>query len=292
MSSFICCNPAINPNYISPTLTNNFCNLSSSSNPSSIYQRQKIIQNTVRVKSSLYTMNVGALNVYQTPDPAYQVNWKQFSDRRNPHIQEYVVPSTRSTKHSYTWHRPCCQSPGGKGVDMKHGSYDRYLARIKGKSPLRRGVVPPIVPSIPFNVAFPVYGGKTFKTSIVSGYDCPICLDNDNNKNIYITGNNQKPVLGTDIYKFNIGDFVLVSDNILGGKLIGARVLQVLSNDNYLIQLDINGQQQIVNIDSLFIQPNLTGCTTASCINSNNITIPNITTITTDPTALFERIYI
>jgi hypothetical protein len=26
---------------------------------------------------------------------------------------------------------------GSKGVDMKHGSYDRYLARLKGKSVLR-----------------------------------------------------------------------------------------------------------------------------------------------------------
>jgi hypothetical protein len=34
--------------------------------------------------------------------------------------------------------RPGSMSAGGsKGVDMKHGSYDRYLARLKGKSVLR-----------------------------------------------------------------------------------------------------------------------------------------------------------
>jgi hypothetical protein len=59
-------------------------------------------------------------------------------------------------------------SPGGVGVDIKHNSYDRYLNKIKGKAPLRRGVIPPNYGAqIPFNRAFPVYGGKTFKTSII-----------------------------------------------------------------------------------------------------------------------------
>jgi hypothetical protein len=114
----VCCNPPLNPTQISNNCKGT-CNISSTNNPSSIYQRQKIIQNTVRVRSSLFTMNIGALNVYQKPSSLYQdVNWKQMSDRKIPHIQQTVVPSTKSTKHSYTWHRPGCQSPGGKGVDM------------------------------------------------------------------------------------------------------------------------------------------------------------------------------
>jgi hypothetical protein len=134
-------------------------------------------------------MNIGALNAYQLPDKIYyDVYWKQMSDRKIPHIQDNIVPTTKGRHHSYTWHRPCCQSPGGKGVDMKHGSYDRYLNKIKGKQPLRRGIIPPITPTIIFNRADPIYGGKTFKTNIVSGYNCPICKNENGDENIYIAG--------------------------------------------------------------------------------------------------------
>jgi len=43
------------------------------------------------------------------------------------------------------------------------------LNRLKGKGPVRRGVVPPTFGKpLPFNPAFPIYGGKTMKTSIES----------------------------------------------------------------------------------------------------------------------------
>ena len=49
-----------------------------------------------------------------------------------------VVPSRgNSTKKSITRLRPGSLKPGGFGVDIKHGSYDRYLARLKGKKPLK-----------------------------------------------------------------------------------------------------------------------------------------------------------
>ena len=38
-----------------------------SNTPANQYQRLKIIQNTVRVAASLYTMNLGALNAYSPP---------------------------------------------------------------------------------------------------------------------------------------------------------------------------------------------------------------------------------
>lgn len=285
MSSSICCKPAINPNYI-PINCKGFCNISSSLSSSAIYQRQKIIQNTVRVHSSLYTMNIGGLNVYELPDSTYGVNWKQMSDRRIPHVQKNIVPSGRSTKHSYTWHRPCCQSPGGSGVDMKHGSYDRYLAKLKGKGPLRRGVISQIEPEIKFNRAFPIYGGKTFKTSIVNGYNCPICHENNADNIIY--NSFQKNVFYNDIYKFNQGDFVLTYDDI-HNKLVRAFVVEVLANNNYLIQLETTQVRRIVNVDSLFIQPNITGCAEPIC-GSSNVIVPDVQNITIDPSILFERI--
>ena len=106
---------------------------------------QKRIQNTVRIDGSEYIMNKGALNVYTQPVATYQnVNWNQTSDRAVPGVVHRNVPSHgSSTRSSITRMRPGSMSAastnqqGSKGVDMKHGSYDRYLAKLKGKKPLR-----------------------------------------------------------------------------------------------------------------------------------------------------------
>tara|TARA_B100000085_G_scaffold276930_1_gene296710 strand:- start:1556 stop:1897 length:342 start_codon:yes stop_codon:yes gene_type:complete len=66
----------------------------------------KRIQNTVRVPSSLYSMNLATLNVSQKGD-----KFNGLSDR----TQQSVDPITKAV-----------------GVDVKHGSYARYLARKKG----------------------------------------------------------------------------------------------------------------------------------------------------------------
>lgn len=172
----------------------NAYNNMSSNDPATQYYKQKIIQNTVRVKSSLYTMNLGALNVYQTPNTEYSVvydnnnavpriispgvNWNQMSDRRNPHIQPFRAGSNSSN----IWRKtgPGALSPGGVGVDVKHNSYERYLNRIKGKNPIRRGKIPVgYGKDLPFNRAVPVYGGKTFKMGIVSGCKCPVEHNSD-----------------------------------------------------------------------------------------------------------------
>lgn len=198
-------------------------------NPATQYQRQKIIQNTVRVKSSLYTMNLAALSVYQRPDLIYKlvdnsgatyvvpptVNWNQMSDRKEPHVQVVKTGSgstygASSTKHTITRLRPGALSPGGSGVDIKHNSYERYLNRLKGKGPVRRGVIPPDfgVPYIPFNRAFPIYGGKTIKTSIVSNCNCPVADTNTVvDTKLYQNSDCQNEILNVT-YTFNVGDFV------------------------------------------------------------------------------------
>jgi hypothetical protein len=109
---------------------------------------QKKIQNVVRVDGSEYTMNKGALSVYTQPTAAYNyVNWNQQSDRAVPGVVHRNVPRRgdgSSTRTSITWLRPGSSSAassstmqGSKGVDMKHGSYDRYLAKLKGRKVLR-----------------------------------------------------------------------------------------------------------------------------------------------------------
>jgi hypothetical protein len=103
----------------------------------------KVLENTVRVPSSEYTMNKSALNVYTPPiiNPTkslYGLNWNQMSDRAVPGVVKTNVPSRgNSTRTSITRLKPGSMSAAGKGVDMKHGSYERYLGRLKGKSVLR-----------------------------------------------------------------------------------------------------------------------------------------------------------
>jgi hypothetical protein len=164
-------------------------NLASNS-PASNYQKQKLIQNTVRVASSNYTMNVGALSVYQSPKPQLNVNWNQQSDRAVPHIQTLVSspgtnPGGNSRKRSLTRCRPGALSPGGVGVDIKHNSYDRYLARIKGKAPLRRQLISTY--QIDMSNQYPVRGGKYYKTNIVNGCNCE--TENTAEENAIINAN-------------------------------------------------------------------------------------------------------
>ena len=151
-------------------------------NPALQYHNLKIIQNTVRVPASLYTHDLGALTTYQQPSVVFgNVNWNQMSDRAVRHIQPNMVAGgsfyhSSSTKSTITRCRPGAGCPGGAGVDIKHNSYDRYLNRLKGKGPVRRGVIPPNFGTpLPFNPAYPIYGGKTTKTSIVGdNCVCPI----------------------------------------------------------------------------------------------------------------------
>ena len=135
---------------------------------------QKQIQHTVRVDSSEYIMNKGALSVYTRPVATYQnVNWNQMSDRAVPGVVHRNVPSHgSSTRSSITRMRPGSMSApstvaqGSKGVDMKHGSYDRYLAKLKGKKPLRTET------QVSTANVVPKYGNKTRMFGIAYSDSC------------------------------------------------------------------------------------------------------------------------
>jgi hypothetical protein len=113
----------------------------------------KQIQNDVRVSSSEYAMNKASLSVSRRSRnfslfPAG--TWNQSSDKILPHESKRVVPSHgNSTRSSLTRARPGACAPGGKGVDVKHDSYARYLARLKGKAlksgPINKNVSPKAV---------------------------------------------------------------------------------------------------------------------------------------------------
>jgi hypothetical protein len=94
---------------------------------------QKRIWNQVRVPASMYLMNMGALtSAASRIKNGNNVNWNQSSDQVLAATQTLVQPTHgNSLKRTLTSHRPGAASPGGKGVDVKHDSYARYLNRKK-----------------------------------------------------------------------------------------------------------------------------------------------------------------
>ena len=110
--------------------------------------KQQRIWNTVRVPASLYLSEKAALNVVgssgiginnNSPLVNYNyVNWNQMSDRAKPsrpmpQCQNRNASSgCASTERTQTSMKPGASSVGGLGVDVKHGSYARYLLRLKG----------------------------------------------------------------------------------------------------------------------------------------------------------------
>jgi hypothetical protein len=227
--------------------------------PAEQFQKLKVIQDTVRVHGSLYVANLGPLSAYKKPisDPDlgfYGVCWNQMSDRPVPSVQRASIPTGYATalnrRHtSVTSSKPGSQTPGGKGCDIKHNSYDRYLNRLKGKGPMRRGVVPPnFGKPIPFNPAFPVYGGKTMKTNIIDGCDCPQEKVEEQGLRIY---NNPlwQPYPSSD-YGFAVGSYVYA---IQTGNDFYTRavVISKTEEDVYTIQFDNGVIQTETNVNNL-----------------------------------------
>jgi hypothetical protein len=233
-------------------------------------------------------MNLAALNTYERPNLTYKVvdvagnsyivspgvNWNQMSDRKEPHIQVVNTGAgsgyhSSSTKRTITSNRPGAMSPGGAGVDIKHNSYDRYLNRLKGKAPLRRGVIPPRfgVPYIPFNRAEPIYGGKVVKTSIVNGCNCPIATDNS--ALLYKDSAEQDKILAVE-FKFHVGDFVWarkVGD--LSGELYKATITAI-TNGLYTIKF-VDGTIETVNGEYISIYYDCNGCVSPNITSKYNL---------------------
>jgi len=234
-----------------------------SNTPANQYQRLKLIQNTVRVPSSIYTSNLGPLNAYKQPSTVtHGVCWNQMSDRPVPSVQRATIPtgsnSSLNGRHrSMTSSKPGSQTPGGTGCDIKHNSYDRYLNRLKGKGPLRRGKIPENFGNpIPFNPAFPVYGSKTTKTNIVSGCDCPIANNNEDitqdiNQNIRIYNNPLYYPYPNSQYAFSVGQYVYA---IKPGTDYYSKA-EILAEDgtSYIIEFTDDGRTDTQNIDKLLI---------------------------------------
>ena len=108
-------------------------------NIDSINQR---IYNTVRVSQSEYVMNKSSLTTQNNSRDSNNLNWNTQSDRLLPanSLKNFntFTRNGNSRKSTITSLRPGALTPGGHGVDVKHNSYARYLARKKGKTALKQ----------------------------------------------------------------------------------------------------------------------------------------------------------
>ena len=108
---------------------------------------QKKIQNQLNAPSTLYSTNLRSLTVANEIDNSNTKSWNNASDR----IYDY-----KNSNHK------------NKGVDIKHNSYDRFLARKKSQY-----LKTETIASTSNNV--PLYGNKTRKFSMVLSNRCASC---------------------------------------------------------------------------------------------------------------------
>ena len=245
-------------------MPNNSCRVCriNNSSPAITNQTQKIIQNVVRVKSSLYTMNLAGLNVYQSPSETYQLinqngsiyvvppglNWNQMSDRAKPSNQIVKTGShgSNSLKRTKVSNKPGSMSPGGLGVDIKHNSYERYLNRIKGKGLLKKGIVQ-------MSDGQKMTGGKKCRLAIVNNCNC---INNEVNEDI--EENNYNMLEFDDVmynikYNFKENDIVLVKRNKYDNLWDRGNIIQILG-DIFLIDFG-SGILEEINIRFYKIVP-------------------------------------
>jgi hypothetical protein len=216
-------------------------NMLSSDEPAMITQRQKIIQKTVRINSSLYTMNIAGLNVYQSPAKNSQIveqagstylipaglNWNQMSDRARPSNQVVKTGSgsiygSSSLKGTKVRNRPGAMSPGGVGVDIKHNSYERYLNRIKGKGLLKKG-------QVQINDGQKMTGGKDVRFAIVNNCECDSNKMNDND--MYTNNLGEFNDVMYDInYSFKVNQKVFVRKNVYNNLWYKGTIIKIIGN--------------------------------------------------------------
>jgi len=107
-------------------------------------QTQRRIWQQVRVPTSLYVMNLAAFT--SSARRLVNTNWHAMSDRVLAANQTVVIPSHgNSSRSTLTRARPGAASPGGRGVDVKHDSYARFLNRKKaGQSKTQTTTITPV----------------------------------------------------------------------------------------------------------------------------------------------------
>ena len=117
------------------------------------FTTQKKIQKQTGVSSSTYNNNLVPYQVTKAQhNYINQLNGKgvsQASDRNNSSAakMQIINRNTSSLRGSRTSLKPGSLAPPINGVDVKHGSYDRHLAKLKAKSlkPLSLNINPDLL---------------------------------------------------------------------------------------------------------------------------------------------------
>ena len=110
---------------------------SQGANQKRIWNQARVSQSEYLITRAAWSVVGGRENFANTANGAQYpyVNWNQMSDRRQAHIQTAYHPSRgNSTKTTLTSIKPGACAPAGRGVDVKHDSYARYLARKKSRA--------------------------------------------------------------------------------------------------------------------------------------------------------------
>jgi hypothetical protein len=126
---------------------------------------QKKIWQQVRTSSAMYTLNLAALTSGSAILASKSnVNWNQMSDRVLAASQPPLHPTHgNSLRTTLTSDRPGAGNPGGKGVDVKHDSYARYLNKKKASTLKTQNQ----------QTTPPLYGNKTRMTGLLAnGTQC------------------------------------------------------------------------------------------------------------------------
>jgi hypothetical protein len=141
------------------------CRASTCLNPENKTAKASIIQKRiwrqVRAPASTYLMNLSAFTSAENRlASGSNTNWNQMSDRVSAAQQPTLNPTNGNSLHrTLTSDRPGAGTPGGKGVDVKHDSYARYLNRKKASN----------LKTQTKNIApVPLYGNKTKSVNLVS----------------------------------------------------------------------------------------------------------------------------
>jgi hypothetical protein len=132
------CSNNVISNKISQCKSCNFSDCSGNCTSINLKTIEQHIQNQVGVsqsqmidvKSAIY---IGSDYLDNPPDLTSNYPFKNMSDRRNASsVSNNNVPTRgNSVRSSITSNKPGSMVPGGKGVDVKHGSYARYLGKLK-----------------------------------------------------------------------------------------------------------------------------------------------------------------
>ena len=109
------------------------------------------MKNLVNMSSQVWGTPNNLRNQSDRTTPSRSGAWTSLSNRNQAFgvalgKAGYVNVPTRgnSLRSTITGNRPGAMTPGGQGVDVKHGSYDRYLAKKKGKLLTKS---PPFIPT-------------------------------------------------------------------------------------------------------------------------------------------------